>query len=131
MQRARPFRLGIWRLGLLVLAWYALVIQGLLGGAMAARASFDPLAMAGLCADGPTAGHESPSAPLHTAGSCDCIAHCASAGSGAPPRDAMALRAPTFATAAIAVVPGGQFEPILLLAAAPARGPPSIVDFTA
>ena len=123
MQRAQPFRMSIWRLGLLVLGWYGLVLQALLGGQLAARAAFDPAGMAALCS-GDVAFHGSPGTPLHVAGACDCIAHCSNVATGGPPRTAfIAVVARSFAVEP-AIAAQEAFIPVVMHFGAPVRGPP-------
>ncbi len=123
MQRAQPFRMSIWRLGLLVLGWYALVLQALLGGQLAPRAAFDPAGMAALCS-GDVTFHGAPDKPLHVAGACDCIAHCSNVAAGGPPRGALAVEIARSFAVEPAFAAKKTFIPVVVHFGAPVRGPP-------
>jgi len=130
MQRALPFRISVWRLGLLVLGWYALVLQALIGGQLSARAAFDPLAMAALCSEGTQALHGAPDQPLHSASACECMAHCSNVSGGVPPRVVAELQSLRGYELEKPRAANALFIPSIIHAGAPARGPPSVAAFS-
>jgi hypothetical protein len=129
MQRAGPFRLSVWRLGVLLLAWQALVLQAVLALPASARVASDPLRMAVLCLDSVEAFHGAPDAPLHAGGSCDCIAHCANATPAAPAVVASIAERIASGGVALPVRFAATFIPVAARTGAPARGPP-VADLT-
>ena len=131
MQRARPFRMSIWRLGLLVLGWYALILQALIGGQLAARAAFDPPGISALCSEGAQALHGAPGQPQHSSGACECIAHCSNISAGAPPRVAAALQVSRGYALEKPRAANALFIPSIVHTGAPPRGPPSVAAFFA
>ena len=125
MQRARPFRLTAMRLGFTILAWYALVLQGvLLASVVKVRPGLDPAQMASLCLEGGGTSHEGPGQPGHAG--CECILHCAGAGPLGSPEQ--------FGTAGLRLTSGQMIAaaandfsiPAFPRAGAPARGPPAM-----
>ena len=124
MQRARPFRMNVWRLGLLVLACYALVLQNMLAAPVAAGSAANPTFAAALCTDADRAAHQSPGDPSHNGDRCSCTFHCTGASPATPASSAAALLHERTAGESLAIA-ADQFKSIALRDHASARGPPS------
>jgi hypothetical protein len=123
MQRARPLRLNAWRLGLLVLAWYALVLQAMLAAPAAMRLAGDPALAAALCLDADRT-HQTPGDLPHNTDGCSCTFHCTGTSPAVPTAFATATLLGRTAGEALASA-ADQFIPIALRDHASARGPPS------
>ena len=131
MNRARPFRLTMWRLGCLILAWYALVLQSVLLATTASAHDANSLASITLCLDGGTA-HGLPDGPAgepplhssHQGGACACIVHGMGGSPLAPPAMAASLSGLVLAGSEPLTADDILILPVACRGHAAARGPP-------
>lgn len=122
MQRAGLFRMSTWRLGLFVLAAYALVLQGMLGNAGPRALDADAIATM-LCADGaaaPGGSHQ----PVHNGGDCGCAFHCQGSFASPPLASAFAFRTPDVAASSALISLKETSRPPRTSRNVSARGPP-------
>lgn len=129
MRRTQPFRLTLWRLGSLILAWYALVLQTWFAGPLALEhAQTDPLGQAIICSQATDAAPGTgnlPGAPLHA--DCTCLAHCAgNLLTGIVPAGVASAGAPHWSEEPAVFRPSQSALPIWR-AGTPVRGPPAAI----